>query len=199
MRPEAPALYRQSLVEVIGLKWLFSVPSRMILRHISHKPVKSALSVLGIAFACAILMTGRFQEDTVNFMMDVHYGLAQRDDLSLTFSEPTSREALVELNSLPGVVRGEAFRAVPVRLRHEQHDYRTYILGLDPGGELKRLINTDLQPVELPDSGIVMNEYLGKDILKLKLGDRVTVEALEGNQTIREIPVVAMVRLHSSV
>lgn len=199
MRPESPAVYRQSLIETLGLKRLFSTPTRMILRHLSHKPVKSLLSVLGIALACAILMTGRFQKDTVDFMMDVHYGLSQRDDISLTFSEPTSRKALSELLSLPGVEFGEVFRAVPVRLHHEHLDYRTYIQGFEPGGIIKRLVNTDLKPVELPPSGIVLNEYLAKQILRLELGDLVTVEVLEGSQPVRQVPVVAMVRQYLGV
>ncbi len=199
MRPEAPATYHQSLIETAGLKQLFSAPTRMILRHIGHKPVKSLLSVFGIALACAILMTGRFQGDTVNFMMDVHYGLSQRDDISLTFSEPTSRKALAELQNLPGVEFGEAFRAVPVRVHFEHRDYRTYIQGLEPGGEIKRIVNTDLQPIELPRSGIVLNEYLGKDILGLDVGDLVTIEVLTGSQPVREIPVVALVRQYLGV
>ena len=194
MRPESPAVYHQTLIEALGLKRLFSTPTRMILRHIGHKPVKSLLSVLGIAFACAILMTGRFQKDTVSFMMDVHYGLSQRDDISLTFDEAISRRALSELVSLPGVEFGEAYRAVSVRLHHEHYNYRTYVQGFEPGGEIKRLVNTDLQPVELPQSGIVLSEYLGKEILGLELGDLVTVEVTESSKPIREIPVVAMVR-----
>ncbi len=199
MRPESPAAYRQTLIEALGMKRLFSAPTRMILRHISHKPLKSLLSVLGISFACAILMSGRFQEDTVNYMMDIHYGLSQRDDLYLLFNEATSRKALAELVSLPGVEFGEVFRAVSVRLRHEHHHYRTYIQGFEPRGEIKRLVNTDLQPFELPRAGIVLNEYLGKNILGLKLGDRVTVEVLEGNKPVREVPVVAMVHQHLGV
>jgi putative ABC transport system permease protein len=199
MRPESPAVYRQTLIESLGLKRLFSAPTRMILRHIGHKPVKSLLSVLGIAFACAILMSGRFQESTINFMMDVHYGLSQRDDISLAFSEVTSRRALSELVSLPGVEFGEAYRVVPVRLHHGRHSYRTYIQGFEPGGEIKRLVNTDLKPIELPASGIVLTEYLGKEILGLELGDRVRVEVLESSKPIREIPVVAMVRQYLGV
>ena len=102
MRPEAPAVYRQTLVETLGLKRLFSTPARMILRHIGHKPFKSALSVLGIAFACAILMTGRFQEDTIDYMMDVHYGITDRNDIAVLFSEPTSYRALTELRQPAG-------------------------------------------------------------------------------------------------
>jgi putative ABC transport system permease protein len=165
----------------------------MILRHIGHKPFKSALSVLGIAFACAILMTGRFQEDTIDYIMDVHYGLSARDDISLLFSEPTSYHALAELLSLPGVEYGEAFRGVPARLVYEHRSYRTYISGYEHNAEIKRLVSSDLEPVSLPRSGIVLNEYLAKEILGVRPGDLLTVEVLEGSQPVQQIPVVSLV------
>lgn len=199
MRPEMPDTYHQSLVETLVNKKMLSTPSRMIVRHIGHKPLKSLLSVVGIAFACAILMTGRFQPDTINFMMDVHFGLSQRDDISLTFSEVTSRRALTELVSLPGVEYGEAYRIVPVRLHHQHYHYRTHIQGFEPNGQIRRLVNTDLQPIGLPPSGIVLTEYLGREILGLTLGDMVTVEVLEAGKPIVEIPVVAMVRQYLGV
>jgi putative ABC transport system permease protein len=194
MRPEAPVVYRQTFIEALGLKRLFSAPTRMILRHIGHKPVKSLLSVLGIALACAILMSGRFSEDSVSFMMDVHYGLSARDDITPYFNEPTSRKALSELQSLPGVEFGEPFRIVPVLLRHEHRSYRTSLWGFEPQAEIRRLVNTDLQPVELPRAGIVLNEYLGRKILNVQPGDLITVEVLQGRQPIRQVPVVAMIR-----
>ena len=193
MRPEAPAIYRQTLIERLGLKRLFSAPSRMILRHIGHKPIKSALSVLGIAFACAILMTGRFQEDTIDYMMYVNYGVSDRNDITVLFSEPTSYKALTELRSLPGVEYGEAVRGVAARLVFENLSYRTYITGFEPNAEIRRLVNKELQPVSLPRSGIVLNEYLGREILGLGPGDLLTVEVLEGSQPVRQIPVVSLV------
>lgn len=194
MRPEAPAVYRQTFIERLGLKQWLSAPSRMILRHITQKPIKSMLSILGIAMACAILMTGRYQEDTVSFMMDVHYGLSQRDDLFLAFSEPTSRKALSELESLPGVEYGEAFRGVSVRLKYEHRSYRCYILGYQPNAEIRRLVNSDLKPVSLPHSGLLLNEYLAREILGMDVGDNVTVEVLDGHQETRDVPVVGLVR-----
>ena len=193
MRPEAPAVYRQSLVETLGLKRLLSAPARMILRHLGHKPFKSALSVLGIAFACAILMTGRFQEDTIDYMMDVHYGITDRNDIAVLFSEPTSYRALTELRSLPGVEYGEALRSVAARLVFENRSYRTSINGYEPNAEIKRLVNRDLEPVSLPRSGIVLNEYLAREILQVRPGDLLTVEVLEGSQPVQQMPVVSLI------
>jgi putative ABC transport system permease protein len=194
MRPEAPAIYRQTLIEEIGLQRLFSAPTRMILRDIGHKPIKSLFSVLGIALACAILMTGRFQENTVSFMMDVHYGLSQRDDISVWFNEATSRSALAELRSLQGVEYGEAFRRILTRLVHEHRSYRTYLYGFEPDSSIKRLVDSELRLVSLPGDGIVLNEHLAKEILNIGVGDLLTVEVLEGAKPIRQVPVVALIR-----
>ncbi|MGB5584312.1 MAG: FtsX-like permease family protein, partial [Gammaproteobacteria bacterium] len=128
-----------------------------------------------------------------------HYGLSERDDISLVFSEPTSYRALAELRSLPGVEYGEAGRTVPARLVYEHRSYLTAVHGYEPNGEIKRLVNAELEPVTLPQSGIVLNEYLAKEILGVRVGDLVTVEVLEGSQPIRQIPVVSLVHQDLSV
>ncbi|MDH3412474.1 MAG: ABC transporter permease [Gammaproteobacteria bacterium] len=194
MRPAAPAVYHTSLIEEMGLKRLFSAPTRMILRNLGHKPVKSLLSMLGIALAVAVLMTGRFQKDTTDYMMYVHYGLSQRDDLAVGFNDVTSRRALTELRSLPGVEYGEPFRIVPARLRFEHRSYRTHIVAFEPQSTIKRLVDSELTLVKLPPEGIVLNEYLAKNILGLRTGDVLTVEVLEGRMRKEQVPVVALIR-----
>ena len=194
MRPEAPAVYRTSLIEEMGLKRLFSAPTRMILRNLGHKPVKSALSVLGIALAVAILMTGRFQENTIDYMMDVHYGLSQREDLGVAFNEATSRSALTELQSIRGVEYGEPVRTVPARLRFEHRSYRIYLLAFEPEATIKRLVDRELNLVRLPREGIVLNDYLANEILGIKTGELLTVEVLEGSMPKQQIPVAAVIR-----
>jgi len=194
MRPEAPAIYRTSLIEEMGLKRLFSAPTRMILRNLGHKPVKSALSVLGIALAVAVLMTGRFQENTIDYMMDVHYGLSQRADLLVGFNEATSRRALTELQSLPGVEYGEPVRTIPARLRFGHRTHRVYIWAFEPEATIKRLIDSELNVVRLPREGIVLTDYLAEKILGIKTGELLTVEVLEGSMPKQQIPVVALIR-----
>ena len=133
MRPEPPATYKETLLEKLGFKRLFSQPTRMIIRHIERTPFKSLLSVTGIAFACAIMMVGRFQEDSIDYMVDVQFGLSQREDLAVTFVDATSKRALYELQSLEGVEYGEVFRSVPVRLKYGHRSYRTTIQWLESG------------------------------------------------------------------
>ncbi len=193
MRPEPPAVYRTTLVERLGLQRALGAPTRMILRHLGNRPVKSLLSVLGVAFAVGILMTGRFQGDSVTHSMYLQFGLGQREDISLSFTEPTSRHALYGLTSLPGVHHGEVFRWVPVRLQHEHRRYRTAVVGLEPGGELQRVIDERaLRPVALPPEGIVINDFLSRR-LEVSAGDVLTVEFLEGRRPVRQVPVAMVV------
>ncbi len=192
MRPEPPANYRETLIEKMGFQNWFSQPTRMIARHLERKPVKSLLTVTGIALACAIMMVGSFQEDAVDYMMNVQYGLATRDDLTVTFSEPTSKRAMYDLLSMEGMRYGEPFRAVPVRLRSGHRNYRTAIQGLEADSSLKRILDTNLQPQHLPPDGIVLTDRLAQ-VLGVAIGERITVEVLEGNQPIRETFVAGLV------
>lgn len=191
MRPEPPSAYRVSLPERLGLKHFLSQPARMIIRNIECNPFKSLLSITGIAFACAIMMVGSFQKDALDFMIDVQFGLSQREDLSVTFAEPASRRALYELQSIEGIEYGEVFRTVPVRLRFGHRSYRTAIQGLESGGDLQRLLDTDLKPIVLPSSGIVLTDHLG-EMLGVREGDSLTVEVLEGSRMEFSVPVAAL-------
>jgi putative ABC transport system permease protein len=198
MRPESPAVYRRTLVERLGAERLLSQPSRMILRGLGRRPVKSALTVLGIALACGIMMTGRFQEDTVAFMLDVQFQLSQRQDLTVTFVEPTSRRVLHELTGLPGVAYAEPLRSVPVRLRSGHRSYRTGIEGIEPGGRLRRVLDRQMRELTVPPAGLLLTDYLG-EILAVGPGDVVTVEVLEGSRPVREVPVAGLVSQYVGV
>ena len=193
MRPEPPSRYRESVIEKLGLKRWLAEPTRMIVRNLERRPVKSLLTSVGIAFSCAILMVGTFSSDAVDYMINVQFGLAQRDDVSVTFVEPTSYRALYDLLSLPGVEYGEVFRAVPVRLRFEHREYRSSIQGYDAGGDLMRLLDEDLHPIHLPPDGLVLTDQLAV-ILGAAPGDLLSVEVLEGARPVLQVPLAAVVK-----
>ncbi len=193
MHPAPPTTYRETLPERLGLGRFLSQPAKMIARHIDRRPIKSLFTMTGISLACAVLIMGSFFEDAVNFMVDVQFRLSQREDLSVSFTDPTSRRAIHELRSLPGVTYGEFYRSVPARLRFEHRSYRTSITGVVPGGDLHRLLDMDLRPFDVPGDGIVLTDFLG-DILKVGPGDLLTVEVLEGSRPVRQIRVAALVK-----
>lgn len=198
MQPEPPRSFRPSLPERLGLGRLLSPPGRMILRNIARRPVKSGLSVAGLAMAGAIMMVGTFFSDAMDTMVWVEFGLTRRDDLTVTFTDPTSHAALYEAQALPGVRRGEPFRSVPARLRLGHRSYRIAIQGLEPGGDLSRLLDARLREVPLPADGLLLTDHLA-EILGARPGDLLFVEVLEGSRPVLRIPVAALVSQYLGV
>lgn len=193
MRPEPPARYRRTFLEQAALWRLLSQPARMIIRNITRRPVRSFLTVTGISFACAILIAGLFSKDAVDFMIDVQFKLARREDMTVTFTEPASRKSLYELKSFRGVRHAEVFRSVPVRMRFRHRSYRTVVEGSEQGSTLQFLLDTELRPVRLPSEGIVLNDYLAR-FLGIGIGDILTLEVLEGSRQVRQVKVTGLVK-----
>ncbi|MBC2731316.1 ABC transporter permease [Thiobacillus sp.] len=199
MRPEMPARYRANVIERIGLqRWLAS-PSRMILRHIGRRPLKSLLTVLGIACACGLMMVGNYQKGAIDFMVDVQFRQASREDLALAFIDPTSGRALHELAALPGVDYVEGYRDVPAILRFGQYRHRAALFGIQPEGRLHRSLDSRLKPVAVPPGGVVLTDYLANNILHVKPGDMLTVEVLEGSRPVRQVPVLGITQQYLGV
>jgi putative ABC transport system permease protein len=191
MRPQSPVVYRPTLIERLGLQRLFSQPTRMIARHIERRPLKSLLTVAGIAASCGITMVSNFQEDAIIHMIDVQYAMSERQDLTVTFTEPASGSSLFSLAGLPGVEHVEGIRRVPARLRFEHRSYRGSVQGLEPDGQLRRILGADLQRVKLPPVGVVLTDYLA-ELLDISPGDLLTVEVLEGNRPVLQVPVAGL-------
>ena len=199
MRPEPPPVYRATFLEHLGLQQRLAEPSRMIVRHIARQPLKACLTMLGIAAACGILMMTNFQRDAIGWMVGIQYGLSSREDLTVMFTDPTPRRAIYSIKSLDGVEHVEGFRAVPARLVHGHRSYRTAIDGIEPGGELQRVLDAALQPVSIPPQGVVLTEYLAANILRISPGEMLTIEVLEGRRPVLQVPVVGTTREYLGV
>jgi len=198
MRPEPPATFHSTLIERLGLQHLFSQPTRMILRNIERRPLKSLLTTLGISMACGTMMIGGFQEGAIDRMVEVQFGLSQRGDLTAIYTEPTSQRSLYTLRSLQGVEHAEGFRTVPAKLQFEQHFYRTSVQGIQPNGSLMRLLDTQLKVIDLPQQGIILTDYLA-ELLHIRSGDMLTIEVLEGSRPTVQVPVVGTAKEYMGV
>ena len=164
-----------------------------IVRNIERKPIRTMLSIIGIAAACATMISSGFFKDAVSHMVNVQFVLSQKEDMTVTFIEPTSRRILHELKAIEGVHYAEPYRNVAVKLIHGHRSYKTVINGIEPDSRLYLLLNTRLRPVPLPSEGIMLTDHLGK-ILDARPGDLLTVELLEGTRSTRQVPVVALTK-----
>lgn len=193
MRPEPPALYHTSIIERIGLKRFFNQPTRIILRNLERHPIKSGLTIVGVALAVAVVVMSRLSFGSVDYLIDVQYRQAQRDDMSVTLVDPASRRAALEFEQISGVRHAETYRTVPVRLRARHREYLTTIRGIEPGGVLLRLLDTALDPVDPPSEGLLMNEELARR-LDVRRGDTLIVQVLTGTRPERAVVMSGTVR-----
>jgi len=192
MHAEAPPKFGPTILERIGFDQFLSEPMLMILRQLERRPLKSALTCIGIALAVAVLILGSFMLDAIDYAIHAQYFVALREDLNVLFVEPSTSRALHDIERLPGVRYCESFRAVAARLRHGQFSRRVEILGLAPEAELHQLRDIHGRHVPIPDQGIVLSKKLA-EVLRLQVGDRLRVEVLEGERPAVDLPVVGLV------
>lgn len=163
----------------------------MVWRHLERQPLRASLSCLGIALAVGILVLGNFTEDTVDFVMNFQFHWVQRQDVTVTFVEPTIGRATYDLAHLPGVIAVEPFRAVPTKIQFGPAMRRIGILGLTADRRLFQPRDAGGRWLELPSEGIVISEKLA-EILGCRIGDHIQVEVLELNRPVREVPVTGI-------
>lgn len=192
MRPQAPARYKVSLFERLVIGDRIAPATRMIIRNLSRRPLRSALTAVGIALGAAMVVEGMFFLDSMEYAMYVQFRVAQRQDLTVNFLEPTSSRAFYEVASLDGVMGLEPLRAVPVKIRLGTRSRRTVITGLVESPDLNRVINDDLEPVPLQQPGLFLSTKMA-EILHAAPGDTLIVEVLEGARPVREVEVAAVV------
>jgi putative ABC transport system permease protein len=192
MRPDAPAVFRRSLLERWPAGRRLPLPARVVARHLHRHPWKTALGVLGTGFAVAIVFTGQNLWDTIEVMKQVQFEQVQRQDLLLTFRQPLSPSAGHALARLPGVLRVEPFRAVAVDARSGHRSRRVALMGLEQDGQLWRPVDRRGLPAALPPAGALLTRALAER-LEVRPGDTVTLAVLEGDRRVREVRVTATV------
>jgi putative ABC transport system permease protein len=192
MRPPAPGRYRRTLAERLGITGL-PTTLRMILRNIERRPLRSALSIAGVAAAVAIVIMGNFFRDAIEAIVDSTFNLQMRSDVIVWVAEPVNDSARLTVARLPGAIAVESGRDVPVRLIHGQRSERSAIQGYAARPALRRIVDVDGRLASPHDDGLLMTDRLA-DKLGLRVGDRVRIETLEGRAVVRTVPVVATVR-----
>jgi putative ABC transport system permease protein len=178
MRPPAPGRYRRTLMERLGLRRLPTVLA-MILRTLERRPLRSALSVAGVAAAVAIVVMGNFFRDAIDFVVDTQFNLALRSDVAVWLIEPVADRARHELAHLPAVTMTESTRFVPVTFVNGTRRERNQIRGYAARPELYRVVDVAQRATLLESDGLVLTDRLAAK-LGARVGDRLRTEVLEG-------------------
>src|SRR5690348_11464760 len=192
MRPESPPQFREGIAERLGLAQAISISGRMILRNLERRPWKAALTVVGMSFAVAILIVGFYFFDAIEYLVQVQFRTAQRDDVTISLTDAHGKRAQYDVNHLTGVLHSEPFRTVPARLRFGHRAKRIGLQGLEPGADLRRVVGRNFEVHHIPEIGMLLTKKLG-EVLGAKAGDVVTVQVLEGARPVTQVAIAGTV------
>lgn len=192
MSPPPPPIYRSGTAERLGQWAGLSAVGQMIIRHIARWPGRSAITVTGIALSLGLLFSTMQFMDASRTMLDSFFFRAQRQDLTVTFIEPRNHSALLELAQIPGVLRAEATRAIPVVMANANRQERTAIESTEPGSRLTAHIDQSGAEIPMPVAGLMLSRQLA-DQLQVRAGEDVHVTMLGGRRTSLTMPVARIV------
>jgi putative ABC transport system permease protein len=125
-------------------------------------------------------------------LVDVTFFMSDRQDATVGLVERRQREVIIDVARLPGVLKVEPYREVPVRIRNRNVERRVMISSRPRDADLSRIIDVDLRPVVPPETGLAITGFLA-DILGIRVGDFVEVDLLEGERRTVTLPVTALV------
>ena len=191
MRPDAPPRFRAGVLERWRLFRRVGPAAHIIARNIARRPVKSLLSVMGLALAGGLVVTVMSMYDAVDLIKNVQFHDVMREDVTLTFESPRPHNVAATVARLPGVLMAEPFRAIPVKLRHGVREHRTAIIGLEANAQLRELRRLTGQRIEPPAHGVLISPVLA-NLLRVRVGDEIDVEVLEGDRRSARVLVVAL-------
>jgi putative ABC transport system permease protein len=198
MRPEPPADFKPSFFEKIGLARFFSPTFRMALRNIERRPWQAVFTAGGLMLATGLMVLPGAMSDSIDYLLTYQWSSAQRQDVSVFLTEPTSSQGFHSLEHLPGVILAEQVRSVPARLKYAQHQRKLSVTGIARGSDLSRLLDENSTPILMPDEGLVMSKKLA-EVIGARIGDEVEIEVLEGRRPTLHVPIRGLVTDYSGV
>lgn len=191
MRPAAPPSYarKSALARLAGL---FNTASRMVVREITRRPLRTLFSALGIGAATGIIIIGQHFSDSMNYLVDYYLQAQQRETIAVSFLNPISSDGASFLKTLPGVRDVQWLSSVQVRVRAGHRERTVALLGRPEHGSLRPLLDAEGREVKLSPGSVLFTDMLAK-VLHVVPGDTVMVEPLLGDRTPRPLTLTRTV------
>lgn len=192
LAPPQPANFDHGTRSLHGVTEGLDAKTRIILRRITRFPRRAVTTSIGIGLAMSILIVTQSFPAEMTYMLDVHFGLANRQNVTLTFGETHEVGTLHDIAHLPGVIRAEPFRIDGVAFSKDQRRVQEALIGMSPNATLNRLIGRDLSVISPPADGVLLSRSLARKLVALP-GDEITVEQTQGRRIRARVRVAGIV------
>lgn len=192
MVPPAPPRFQTGVVDRAFALARLSTTAVMAARSLVRRPLRTLGAVIGAALSVAILVGSLWTFGSVEYMIDVTFNRAERQDATVTFVRERPMAAAREIGRLPGVLAVEPYRSIPAKLRNGTRERRVAIMGVVEGADLSRTLDESLAPIDPPESGVAISAALAR-ALDLRRGEIVEVELLAGRRQTLFMPVTEVI------
>ncbi len=192
LTPPRPTAFFAASGSVAEFAAKLDAKSRIIMRRIVRFPRRAGTTALGVAFAIALLVVARTFPAEMDYLLDVNFGVANRQDVTLTFAEARDRAVLHHVERLPGVLYAEPFRIDDIIFRHNGRTVHEAVFGVSQTARLSRVVGANQEPLPPPIAGIALARALA-DKLDARPGDEIRIEQTRGQRLAAEVRVSAIV------
>jgi putative ABC transport system permease protein len=193
LAPPAPTSYGRLGAFVENAASRLDGKTRMVARRIARFPRRAATTVIGVAMALALLITSQHYPLSIDTIIAVTFGQAQRMDVMMTFPDPQDDSILRDVARLPGVLAVEPVRSTDVFLEAGSRRERNSLIGVARDARLNRVLDEHLNAVQPRADGLTLSQQLANK-LDVRVGDIVRVSATDGHRATAQLPVVAIVK-----
>lgn len=186
MRPEPPIQGKRIFFENWPVFWSRIDSSwKMSLRGIGRHPTRFGVTIMGVAFAAALLVVSMFFHDTIEYIEKKAYYIDQRFDLLARFSLPQDIKNSDLITGIEGVIISEPIIEVPVKIGYNQKSSHVILQGFPADSRMKRIEDEYGQLIPMPSRGVVVGLKTAEK-LGIRVGDLVKIETELGIGPNRE-------------
>ncbi|MBQ6492450.1 MAG: FtsX-like permease family protein [Erysipelotrichaceae bacterium] len=184
MRPVAPKKVKELMIEKIRFLWnALSFTSKITARNIFRYKARFLMTIAGIAGCTGLLILGFGIRDSVSDVVDIQYGkiLTYTDRIYLESDEYIDN-FMATLSRDPNISSLSRHMTYMTKVYLEDDDDTANMVVISPyeASVAFGLNETDRKtPIKLDNSGVVVSEKFAKNH-SLKVGDRITVESVNG-------------------
>ncbi len=188
MQPEPPARFHAGGWERLASAVSSAPIWRMTVRQLLRRRGRAVMSLLAASTAMAILVLGGYAFDALDVVMRQQFDEINREHVNVQLREPRSVAAVADLYRLPGVLKVEPYRQMPVRLSNGYRSKRLALTALPTTSELRVWRDENGNRRQIGEQGLTLSRTLAEQ-LQVEVGDSLTVAVLEGQRQQRSLRV----------
>lgn len=192
MQPPAPPQYKRSIMDRAMAVMRLSQPTIMIFRSVLRWPLRSGMTILGLALASATVISPAVMTGALDKIIESAFYETNRQDGMLVLSNDMTESVIETAADLPAVLQAEGQQFLPVILRNGPNEKRVNIEARRPDVDLSRIIDTDGTQINVSAGGIVLSSRLAAH-LGVAIGDFVDVQFLQGTQKTHVLRVSGVI------